>query len=387
MKFAFLLFRYFPQSGLARDALAIAERLAARGHQVDFIAGDWQGKQPAGKQPAGERPAGIGVTVIGRRGWSNHRRDADYVARAPAHASGCDARVGFNRMPGLDVYYAADPCLAATLARRPAWHCLTPRNRARLGFERAVFGAGSPTQSLLLSPQQPRELAAHYATPTERWTLLPPGIARDRCRPEDADERRAAARSALGIAPEARLLLALGSQFHTKGVDRTVRALAALPPALRQRTWLAVAGQGKAAPLLALARRLGVAERLLMLGARDDVPALLLAADLLVHPARTENTGQAILEAIVAGLPVLASGVCGFAPHVERARAGRVLPEPFEQSHLTAELAAMLVPAQLAAWSASGVAYGRAEDLYGGLDHAAAVIERWTAERSGGPQR
>jgi UDP-glucose:(heptosyl)LPS alpha-1,3-glucosyltransferase len=377
MKFAFLLFRYFPQSGLARDALGIAERLAARGHRVDFIAGDWHG----------ERPAGIGVTVIGRRGWSNHRRDADYAGRAPAHASGCDARVGFNRMPGLDIYYAADACFAAALARRPAWHRLTPRNRARLGFERAVFGAGSPTRSLLLSPQQPRDLAAHYAIPAERWVLLPPGIARDRCRPADADRRRKATREALGVAPKAWLLLALGSQFDTKGVDRAVRALATLPPALRQRTWLAVAGQGKTAPLLALARRLGVAERLLLLGARDDVPQLLLAADLLVHPARTENTGQVILEAIVAGLPVLASGVCGFAPHIERAGAGRVLPEPFEQSRLAADLAAMLVPAQLAAWSANGAAYGRAEDLYGGLDHAATVIERWAAERVGSAQR
>jgi len=80
MKFAFLLFRYFPQSGLARDALAIAERLAARGHQVDFIAGDWQGKQPAGKQPAGERPAESSTAgcrrlrlVEERRHWAGGR--------------------------------------------------------------------------------------------------------------------------------------------------------------------------------------------------------------------------------------------------------------------------------------------------------------------------
>jgi UDP-glucose:(heptosyl)LPS alpha-1,3-glucosyltransferase len=84
-----------------------------------------------------------------------------------------------------------------------------------------------------LSPQQPRDLAAHYATPAERWTLLPPGIACDRRRRPDADQVRAAARAALGLAPEAWLLLALGSQFRTKGVDRTVRALAALPAALR----------------------------------------------------------------------------------------------------------------------------------------------------------
>jgi UDP-glucose:(heptosyl)LPS alpha-1,3-glucosyltransferase len=137
----------------------------------------------------------------------------------------------------------------------------------------------------------------------------------------------------------------------------------------------------------ALARRLGVADRLLMLGARDDVPRLLLAADLLVHPARVENTGQAILEAIVAGLPVLASALCGFSPHVERAAAGLVLPEPFDRRRLASELAAMLAPGRLAAWSANATAYGRTEDRYGGLDAAAAAVECWTAERRGGAQR
>lgn len=373
MKFAFLLFRYFPESGLARDALGVAERLLARGHRVTFIVGEWHG----------DRPVGLEVVAIGRHGWSNHRRDADFARRAIAAAAGSDARVGFNRMPGLDVYYAADACLAATLARRPGWHRLTPRNRARLRFERAVFGPGSATLCLLLSPRQPDDLAAHYATPAERWRLLPPGIGRDRRRPPEAAGLREETREALGVAAEEWLLLALGSQFRTKGVDRTVRALAVLPAALRQRTRLAVVGAGKAAPLAALARRLGVADRLLLLGPRDDVPRLLLAADLLVHPARTENTGQAILEAVVAGLPVLASGVCGFAPYVERARAGRVLPEPFEQAGLAEAIAAMLEPERLAGWSASGAAYGRSEDLYGGLDAAAAAIERWTAGRAG----
>src|SRR5260221_4033265 len=184
MKFAFLLFRYFPQSGLARDALAIAERLVARGHAVELFTGGWQGR----------RPAAIGVTVVRRRGWSNHRRDADFARHAPSAAVGCDALVGFNRMPGLDIYYAGDPCLAAALARRPAWHRATPRNRARLAFERAVFAPGAETRSLLLSPLQPQDIAPHYGTPEARWRLLPPGIGRDPCRPPDARPLRAAAR-------------------------------------------------------------------------------------------------------------------------------------------------------------------------------------------------
>jgi UDP-glucose:(heptosyl)LPS alpha-1,3-glucosyltransferase len=370
MDFVFLLFRFFPHGGLQRDALAVAGRLAAAGERVRFVVGRWDGP----------RPDGIAVEAIGRRGWTNHGADADFARRAPA-AAGTGFRVGFNRMPGLDAYYAGDPCLAALLATRPAWQRLTPRNRARLAFERAVYGPASATRSLLLSPGQERDVARHYGTPAERLLLLPPGIGRDRRRPADWAARRSAARAALGVAEGELLLLALGSSYATKGVDRTVAALAALPPERRGRVRLAVAGRGEAAPLRRQAARLGVAERLLLLGPRDDVPALLLAADLLVHPARLENTGQALLEAVVAGLPVLTTANCGFAPHVERAGAGLVLAEPFVPAALAGALGEMLDPARLAGWSAAALAYAGRVDLHGGLDAAAAALRRWAAQR------
>src|SRR5262249_62122487 len=132
------------------------------------------------------RPEGMAVTLLPARGWSNHGRDANFARRAGSETKDCDAAVGFNRMPGLDVYYAADPCYAAAMARRPAWYRATPRCRARLVFERAVFGPSAATRCLLLSPHQQRDIAAHYRTPAERLLLLPPGIGRDRRRPPDA---------------------------------------------------------------------------------------------------------------------------------------------------------------------------------------------------------
>ena len=62
------------------------------------------------------------------------------------------------------------------------------------------------------------------------------------------------------------------------------------------------------------------------LGGRSDVPRFLLGADLLIHPAYHENTGTALLEALVAGLPVLVTDVCGYAHYIAEADAGRVLP-------------------------------------------------------------
>ena len=51
----------------------------------------------------------------------------------------------------------------------------------------------------------------------------------------------------------------------------------------------------------------------------------------MVHPAHNENTGTVLLEAIAAGLPVLATDVCGYADHITAAEAGTVLDSPFDQ--------------------------------------------------------
>ena len=60
----------------------------------------------------------------------------------------------------------------------------------------------------------------------------------------------------------------------------------------------------------------------------------MLGADLLVHPALAEAAGIVLLEAVVAGLPVVVTDVCGYAHHVKAARAGIVLPSPFSQEQL-----------------------------------------------------
>jgi UDP-glucose:(heptosyl)LPS alpha-1,3-glucosyltransferase len=70
-----------------------------------------------------------------------------------------------------------------------------------------------------------------------------------------------------------------------------------------------------------------------------------------------------LLEAIVAGLPVLTTAACGYAFHVERAQAGLVCPEPFLQSTLNASLLAML-QAERSAWRHNGIVYGRSQALY-----------------------
>lgn len=367
MKLAFVLSRYFPYGGLQRNFLRIAERCRDLGHRVTVFTLDWQGAVPDGFM----------VVPIRIRAVRNHARNLAFARALQPRlaAGGFDGVVGFLKLPGLDIYYAADPCYQYRARERSLLYRLDGRYRHLVALERAVFTPDSATQILILSTEAERRYRACYHTPPERFHALPPGIERDRIRPADAPQRRALIRAELGLGEQDWALLMVGSDFRRKGLDRALRALVALPMSTRERVRLLVVGEGRSERYQRLAQRLGLARQLRLLGGRDDVPQLLLGADLLIHPAYIENTGNVLLEAMVAGLPVLVSGACGYAEHVLEADAGKVIPEPFSQAALDQALLEMLVPEALAHWSANGVAYGERKDLYSRPETAARLIE------------
>jgi len=109
-----------------------------------------------------------------------------------------------------------------------------------------------------------------------------------------------------GVPPDARILVSVSRLVPQKGIDVAVRALPSLPAD----TVLAVLGQGPERPRLeALARQLGVEDRVLLAGRVPDVAAWLRRATVYVHPARWEGFGLGVLEAMLSGLPVVASRV------------------------------------------------------------------------------
>lgn len=367
MRLAFCLYKYFPYGGLQRDFLRIASACRERGHGVQVLALEW----------AGERPPGLDIELVAARGLggpARYRRFTralrDHLARAPA-----DAVVGFNKMPGLDIYYAADPCYAHKAhTQRGMLYRLSPRFRHFLHYEAAVFAPDSPTEILMISDLQKPLFQRYHGTPEGRFHTLPPGIDPSRRAPPDAAAQRAALRAEFGLGPTQPLLLSIGSGFRTKGLDRTLRGLAALPPELAA-TRLFVIGQDDPATFRRLARRLGVAERVRFFSGRDDVPRFLQGADLLVHPAYSENTGTVLLEALVAGLPVLTTANCGYAHHVAAAGAGCVLPQPFRQGDFDRALAELLT-ADRAALRRQALAWAERADIYRLAERAAELIEQ-----------
>ena len=142
-----------------------------------------------------------------------------------------------------------------------------------------------------------------------------------------------------------------------------------------------VVGEDNERPFRKMAKQLGVAGRVRFMQGQEDVTRFMLGADLLIHPAYSENTGTVLLEAIIAGLPVLATDVCGYAFHIERAGAGRVLASPFQQASLNRELLTMLDSPERKQWSENGIRYGLEEDLYSMPEVVADYLERYAGER------
>jgi len=368
MQFAFCLFKYFPFGGLQRGFLRIAEICLERGHQVDVYTGSWQG----------EIPEGLQVSMLPVRRLTNHRRYESFAKKLSKclAARHYDSVVGFNKMPGLDVYFASDTCFAAKASTRSFWYRLTGRCRSFLRLERAVFDKESKTEILLISEQQKALFMDYYGTAEQRFHLLPPGIARDCLAPRNAEDVRAELRSELGIRSDQNVVLMVGSDFKRKGVDRAIRAMSALPSKLRAKTTLWIVGEGKTRPFRRLAKRFGVAEQTRFVGGREDVPRFLVGADLLLHPAYRENTGTVLIEAMAAGLPVLATDICGYGYHIERAGAGELVPSPFKQETLNQLLAFMLSSEKKNQWKHNGKDYVANTDVFSRAEKAANIIEQ-----------
>jgi glycosyltransferase involved in cell wall biosynthesis len=148
-------------------------------------------------------------------------------------------------------------------------------------------------------------------------------------------------RDELHLGPDDRLMLAIGNLYPVKGHRHLIDAFSLVAhrhPTLH----CAIGGRGHLdADLAALARDRGLATRVHLLGLRSDVPAILGAADLFVQPSLSEGLPLALLEAMQAGRPIVATSVGEMPVALGFGDAG-VLVEPGSPGALAAAIDSLL---------------------------------------------
>jgi len=190
---------------------------------------------------------------------------------------------------------------------------------ARLVGPRAQLRAMLPRAARVVAVS--RRLAAEaeaLGVPAEKIRVVPNGVDGERFQPRD----REAARAALGLAAERRLVLYVGHLKENKGVLDLASAMAAVSDAD-----LVVLGAGEADSRLAAALA-PLGDRARMLGERphEEVPTWMAAADLVVLPSWNEGMPNVVIEALACGRRVVATDVGGTPELVRSSLLGTLVP-------------------------------------------------------------
>ena len=171
-----------------------------------------------------------------------------------------------------------------------------------------------------------RLLARAFAMAEEAIRVIPNGVnvARFAEAPDLRVETRQCLSEEWGIATDATLCLTVGRLAPQKGHDVLIPAI---PHIIAAHPDVHFVWAGDGASKKALLRQLETyrcVDRVTFLGLRDDIPALLQAADYFVHPARFEGQPFSLLEAMAAGLPVVSTTASGIREVIEDGVHGRL---------------------------------------------------------------
>jgi glycosyltransferase involved in cell wall biosynthesis len=203
---------------------------------------------------------------------------------------------------------------AARLARTPV-AVLTAHHSHELPFQGPRLRwvdrvCGGPMSDYIIAPS--RDVAGTLVREAHvreaKIEVVHHGFDLERLDPERVDGRRVRAELGLG---DAMVFGAIGRLYWLKNYEALIRAFAAVDGDAR----LVLAGAGDPSSLETLADSLGIGERVLLCGPRTDIPELLAAFDVFVHPAIAESFGMVIIEAMAMARPVLSTPV-GIAPEV-----------------------------------------------------------------------
>lgn len=375
MKIAFCLFKYFPYGGLQRDFLRIARLCAARGHQVVVYTMEWQG----------EIPENLNVTVIPCNNFTNHYKAVYFSAKVNRILAEFDNKadlvIGFNKMPGLDIYYCADTCYAVKVNEQKSslikvFYKITKRYKSYKKLEEQVF-LNKNTKLLFLSENEQEIYKTKYNL-ENNYYLLSPNIDKKRFTPvtkfDDKYMLKKKLATELHININSDWLLMVGSGFKTKGVDRAIKLIHSLKNK-GMNVNLIIIGQDNPSIFINQAKKLGISNSITFLPGREDIANFMSVATMLLHPAYRENTGTVILEAIIMGLPVVASNICGYSQYIRQSGCGEVVAEPFMQHEFEQKVYNIIKNNLNIIQSSKGLAFRDRADIYNADQKIIDIIE------------
>ena len=190
---------------------------------------------------------------------------------------------------------------------------------------------------IAVSRQNAELLTIYYGLRADKITIVHNGTDLPDFKESDVALARAALRAELGLPEQAIVILTLARLAPNKGHCYLIEAM---PEVLRAHpnVHFVFAGEhDQAEPLIAQIKTLGLGSHIHLLGFRSDVHHLLAASDFFALPSLVEGFSLALVEALAAGLPTVATNVGGASEVIQSGQGGILVP-PADSAALAAAL-------------------------------------------------
>ena len=248
-----------------------------------------------------------------------------------------------------DVYRVGDGCHKEWLEQRkrllPAlkgfFLTFNPFHRLILSIEKNLFESGQCKKFIAISEMVKKDILKHYNCPQEKISVVYNGVDLKRFHPDNTNKFRDSIRKQLNIPDNRILILFVGSGFERKGLKGLLKAT----QYLQSEDWnLLIMGKGRWNKFLKFAPE-NLIDKIIYKEPVPEIEKYYSAADIFILPSIYEPFGNANLEALASGLPVITTRHCGASDIIQHEHNGLIVENPESSKEIAEKINTLFDPA------------------------------------------
>ena len=324
MKIAIIRQKFVLYGGAEQFVQGYIHQLAEAGHDIHIFANQWSPSNHPNIHLHHVRSFKLNACI-------RTLSFAWFAARAVGKES-FDIIQSHEKTWEQDTYRVGDGCHKEWLEQRKrfiptlkgVFLSFNPFHQLTLKLEKNLFESGRCKKFIAISQMVKNDILKHYNCPQENISVVYNGVNLSRFHPENKDLHRKNIRRELKIPENSVLILFVGSGFERKGLKALLQAM----QYLRSGDWrLLIIGKGKWKKYLQFAPE-NLRSRIIYKEPISDIERYYSAADIFALPSIYEPFGNANLEALASGLPVIPPRHCGAADIIQHGRDGLIVESP-----------------------------------------------------------
>ena len=340
MKIAVIRQKFVNYGGAEQFVSGYTRYLAEMGHEVHIFANQWT--------PSHHPNIKIhSVRAVTKNSFLRVLSFAWFALQAISFKS-YDIVQSHERLWLQDIYRAGDGCHREWLERRSSFLPLIKRlflnfnlfHQLILRLEKRIFEKGECKKIIAISEMVKRDILKHYRLPEDRVKVVYNGIQLDRFDPSNKKYFCDEVRQQLKISDHEVMILFVGSGFERKGLEYLIKSV----QYVKEKNWrLVLVGKGKWRKYLKFTSKKNQ-EKITCLEPIDEIEKLYAAADFFILPSIYEPFGNANLEALASGLPVITSQNTGASEIITPKKEGIILEDPSDSKSIAEAIDYLMDP-------------------------------------------